>query len=49
MRAATVPRNYAETLLALAIRAQDAPGWGAMITDVANAVRRDQTLRRFLE
>ena len=49
MRAATVPRNYAETLLALAIRAQDPSGWGAMITDVANAVRRDQTLRRFLE
>jgi len=49
MRAATVARNYAETLLALAVRAQDTSGWGAMITDVASAVRRDVTLRRFLE
>ena len=48
MRAATVARNYAETLLALAERAHDASGWGAMINDVANAVRRDRTLQRFL-
>jgi F-type H+-transporting ATPase subunit delta len=48
MRAATVARNYAETLLALAERAHDASGWGAMINDIASAVRRDHTLRRFL-
>ena len=48
MRAATVARNYADTLLALAVRAQDASGWGAMITDIASAVRRDHTLRTFL-
>jgi F-type H+-transporting ATPase subunit delta len=48
MRAATVARNYAEALLALAERAHDAAGWGAMINDVAGAVRRDRTLRRFL-
>src|SRR5579863_8582513 len=48
MRAQTVARNYAETLLSLAERAQDTAGWGAMITDIANAVRRDRTLQRFL-
>jgi len=48
MRAQTVARNYAEALLALAERARDAAGWGAMINDIANAVRRDRTLQRFL-
>ena len=48
MRAQTVARNYAETLLALAERAHDTSGWGAMINDIASAVRRDRTLRRFL-
>jgi F-type H+-transporting ATPase subunit delta len=48
MRAATVARNYAETLLSLAERARDTSGWGTMINDIANAVRRDRTLRRFL-
>lgn len=48
MRAQTVARNYAETLLALAERARDASGWGAMINDIANAVQRDRTLQRFL-
>jgi F-type H+-transporting ATPase subunit delta len=48
MRAATVARNYAETLLSLAERAKDASGWGAMINEVAGAVRGDPTLRRFL-
>jgi F-type H+-transporting ATPase subunit delta len=48
MRAATVARNYAETLLSLAERAKDASGWGAMINEIAGAVRRDRTLRRFL-
>jgi F-type H+-transporting ATPase subunit delta len=48
MHAATVGRNYAETLLALAEKTRDATGWGTMINDVASAVRRDRTLQRFL-
>jgi F-type H+-transporting ATPase subunit delta len=48
MRAATVARTYAETLLSLAERARDTSGWGAMINEIASAVRRDRTLRRFL-
>jgi F-type H+-transporting ATPase subunit delta len=48
MHASTVARNYAEALLALAERAHDTQGWGAMINDVASAVRRDRTLQRFL-
>jgi F-type H+-transporting ATPase subunit delta len=49
MRGSTVGRNYAETLLTLAQRANDTAGWGSMITDVAEAMERDETLRRFLE
>ncbi len=49
MREATVSRNYAETLLELARRAEDLPGWGKLIQDVANAMEDDATLRLFLE
>jgi F-type H+-transporting ATPase subunit delta len=49
MRDTTIARNYAETLLALANRAEDLRGWGAMFDDVANAVRENPTLRLFLE
>lgn len=49
MRETTVARNYAETLLTLARRAEDLPGWGKLIGDVANAMRSDTTLWRFLE
>ena len=49
MRETTVARNYAETLLALSRRAEDLPGWGKLIGDVANAMRSDTTLWRFLE
>jgi F-type H+-transporting ATPase subunit delta len=49
MNSSAVGRNYAETLLTLAQRANDTAGWGTMITDVADAMERDQTLRRFLE
>jgi F-type H+-transporting ATPase subunit delta len=49
MREESVARNYAQALLALAEKANDPTGWGAMITDVAGAVRREPTLRRFLE
>jgi F-type H+-transporting ATPase subunit delta len=49
MRDQTIARNYAETLLALARKANDLAGYGAMIGDVAEALRRDDRLRRFLE
>jgi F-type H+-transporting ATPase subunit delta len=49
MHETTVARNYAEALLALASKAQDVTGWGKLITDVADAVRRDEKLRIFLE
>jgi len=49
MRDATVSRNYAEVLLTLASRAEDLPGWGKLIQDVASAMEDDATLRLFLE
>ena len=49
MRDTTIARNYAEVLLALARKANDLDGWGAMASDVADAVQRDERLRRFLE
>jgi F-type H+-transporting ATPase subunit delta len=49
MRSSTVGRNYAETLLSLAQKANDTAGWATMIGDVADAMERDQRLRRFLE
>ncbi len=49
MRDSTIARNYAETLLVLATRANDLRGWGKMLTDVASAMRENPTLRLFLE
>jgi F-type H+-transporting ATPase subunit delta len=49
MRETTVGRNYAEVLLSLSRSAEDLPGWGKLIGDVANAMRSDTTLWRFLE
>jgi F-type H+-transporting ATPase subunit delta len=49
MRDTTIARNYAETLLVLATRAEDLRGWGKMFSDVATAMREDATLRLFLE
>jgi F-type H+-transporting ATPase subunit delta len=49
MRETTIARNYAETLLVLAGRAQDLRGWGKMLTDVASAIQENPTLRLFLE
>jgi len=46
---ATVARNYAETLLSLARKANDAPGWGNMLRQVASAISTDAKLRGFLE
>lgn len=49
MRDTTVAKNYAEALLELARRAEDLPGWGKLIQDVANAMQDDPTLKLFLE
>ena len=49
MRETTIARNYAEALLSLAQKANDPHGWGKMVSDIANAVSTDLTLRRFLE
>ena len=48
MRDTTIARNYAEALLALAQKAGDAEGWGALIHDMAMAIQGDQSLRLFL-
>jgi F-type H+-transporting ATPase subunit delta len=49
MRDTTIARNYAETLLVLAGKAKELRGWGAMLTDVADAMEQNATLRLFLE
>jgi len=48
-RSNPVSRNYAEALLALATKADNRDGFGAMIRDIANAIRQDATVRLFLE
>ena len=45
----TVARNYAEALLALAGKADDAAGWGTMLRQVASAMNADAKLHMFLE
>jgi F-type H+-transporting ATPase subunit delta len=49
MRDTTIARNYAEALLTLAQRANDLAGYAAMIGAVADAMQRDEALRRFME
>jgi F-type H+-transporting ATPase subunit delta len=49
MRDATIARNYAEALLTLAGKADDAAGWGKLIRDVANGVEENPTVKLFLE
>jgi F-type H+-transporting ATPase subunit delta len=49
MRETTIARNYAEALLELARKGGDLDGWGRMLSDVADAMRRDPKLRQFLE
>jgi F-type H+-transporting ATPase subunit delta len=49
MRDATIARNYAEALLTLAGKADDAAGWGKLIRDVANGVEENPKLKLFLE
>jgi F-type H+-transporting ATPase subunit delta len=45
----SVARNYAEALLMLARKADDAAGWGTMLRQMANAISADATLAGFLE
>ncbi|MEP6989321.1 MAG: ATP synthase F1 subunit delta [bacterium] len=49
MRDTTIARNYAETLLVLAGKANDLRGWGATITELADAMDANPALRLFLE
>jgi F-type H+-transporting ATPase subunit delta len=49
MRDASIARNYAEALLALARKAADTAGWGALVSALGDAVAHDVTLQRFLE
>jgi len=49
MRDSTIGRNYAEVLLELARRADDPPGWGKLLRDVANGMAQDVTVQHFLE
>ncbi len=49
MRDATIARNYAEALLTLSVKAEDAAGWGKLIRDIANGMEEDPRLKLFLE
>ena len=49
MRETTIARNYAETLLVLAGRADDLRGWGTLITELSDAMGANPKLRLFLE
>ena len=48
MNDTTIARNYAETLLVLAQRANDLRGWGSLISEVADAMGQNPKLRLFL-
>jgi len=48
MRDATIARNYAQTLLALANKAKGVDAFGVLINGMADAVRENVVLRRFL-
>ncbi|MBK8248476.1 MAG: F0F1 ATP synthase subunit delta [Gemmatimonadetes bacterium] len=48
MRDATIARNYAEALLALATKAGATEGWGSLIGGLADAVGSDVRLQNFL-
>jgi F-type H+-transporting ATPase subunit delta len=49
MRDETIARNYADIYLALAERAGDRAGYGAFLDALAEVVRTDVAVRRFLE
>ncbi|MGQ0764617.1 MAG: F0F1 ATP synthase subunit delta [Gemmatimonadota bacterium] len=48
MRETTIARNYAEAYLALARKAGDLDGFGAMLNAVAGAMEREPRLQNFL-
>lgn len=48
MRDASIARNYAEALLALATKAKDQAGFGVLISALGDAVSGDRTLQNFL-
>lgn len=45
----SVSRNYAEALLALANKANDADTWGKLLRQLADAISSDRQLSNFLE
>ncbi len=49
MRDSTIAKNYAEVLVTLASKANDLPGWGRMMSELADAMDSNPTLRLFLE
>jgi F-type H+-transporting ATPase subunit delta len=49
MNNSTIGRNYAETLLILAKREEQAEEWGTLIESIASAMQEDHTLKTFLE
>ena len=49
MNAATIGRNYAEALLALARKGGDIEQWGELLNGIAVAMGENQILRTFLE
>jgi F-type H+-transporting ATPase subunit delta len=49
MNDSTIGRNYAETLLILAKKQGEQEEWGALIDELAVAMKEDRTLRTFLE
>lgn len=49
VQGSTTGRNYAEALLTLAKKANDAEGWGGLVRQIADAIESDVSLRRFLE
>lgn len=49
MQSSTISRNYAETLLILARKANDPTGWGQLLSQLAEAIQSDKTLKQFLE
>jgi F-type H+-transporting ATPase subunit delta len=49
MREPTIARNYAETAMELARRADDIHGWSELLDTLGAAVENDRTLRTFLE
>lgn len=48
MNDASIARNYAEALLALAAKAKDQTGYGALIRALGDAVSGNRTLQQFL-